>query len=63
MYMETVGENKSSYRIQIKNYPDTFIGDIKIENSKVIIKDNVNEYDDADRNIFIVNTDKIVTDD
>ena len=63
MYMETVGENKSSYRVQIKNYPDTLVDDIKIKNNKVVIKDNVNEYDGSDRNIFIVNTDKIATDD
>lgn len=63
MYMETVGENKSSYRVQIKNYPDTLIGDIKIENSKVVIKNNVNEYDSPDTNVLVVNTDKIVIDD
>ena len=61
--METVGENKSSYRVQIKNYPDTLIGDIKIENSKVVIKNNVNEYDSPDTNVLVVNTDKIVIDD
>ena len=37
MYMETVEENKSSYRVQIKNYPDTNV--LVVNTDKIVIDD------------------------
>lgn len=50
------------YRIQAKNYPGTQISDIIITEHIVNIKGNGNQYDSKDKNVMIINTNRIATD-
>lgn len=54
-------QDEMVYRIQAKNYPGTKIEDITITEHIVTIKTNRNQYDSADNNVLIVNTDQIAT--
>ena len=57
-----IGEcNKSSYRIQVKNYPGTCDDDIKIKGNVLSINGNKNSFDTEDNNILIVNSTLIET--
>ena len=56
-----VEENKKTYRIQVKNYPDTTLDDIVISDCVLTIKGNKNKYCRSDNNILIVNTSRIET--
>ncbi|WP_314329992.1 hypothetical protein [Abiotrophia defectiva] len=51
-----------NYRLQVKNYPNTKLEDIKITNDSVMIKGNVSRYNKEENNILIINTDQIQTD-
>ena len=55
--------NKSSYRIQTKNYPNVCDDDIKIDENVLSINGNKNSFDVEDNNILIVNSTLIETDD
>ena len=55
--------NKSSYRIQAKNYPNVCDDDIKIDENILSINGNKNSFDVEDNNILIVNSTLIETDD
>lgn len=55
--------NKSSYRIQAKNYPNVCDDDIKIDENVLSINGNKNSFDVEDNNILIVNSTLIETDD
>ncbi len=57
-----VEENENSFRIQVKNYPDTTLDDIVISDSVLTIKGNKNKLCSSDNNILIVNSSKIETD-
>ena len=52
----------NKYRVQIKNYGNTTIEDIKVKENVVIIKGNKNEFNPIENNVLIVNTDEIKTD-
>ena len=56
-----IEDNSNSYRIQVKNYPNTTLDDIKISGNTLIIKSNKNTFCASDNNILIVNTSKIKT--
>ena len=51
-----------TYRVQVKNYPNTRLEDIVITDDKVRIKGNSNDYSPEDNNILIINSDHIQTD-
>lgn len=51
-----------TYRVQVKNYPNTRLEDIVITDDRVRIKGNSNDYSPEDNNILIINTDQIQTD-
>lgn len=59
LYIEL--ENNDTFRIQIKNYPDSTLDDITITDHVLTIKGNTNQYNQCDNNILIVKTDQIVT--
>lgn len=66
LYIECLpnkGEDSLTYRIQVKNYPQTALTDITVSGNALTIKGNINEFNPDDHNILIVNTDLIVTDD
>lgn len=54
-------KEKKSYRIQVKNYPDASMDNIKIDGSVLNINGNKNEFDTNDNNILIVNSSSIET--
>lgn len=47
------------YRVQVKNYPNTTLADIKVENEQFIIKKNKNVFNPDDNNVVFINTDRI----
>jgi len=61
--MPKEGQQGLSYRIQVKNYPDTVLDDIVIVKNNMSIKGNRNEFVPGDNNILIVNTKAISTND
>lgn len=66
LYIECLpdkGEDSLTYRIQVKNYPQTALTDITVSGNALTIKGNINEFNPDDHNILIVNTDLIATDD
>lgn len=54
-------KEKKSYRIQVKNYSDVSMDNIKIDGSVLNINGNKNEFDANDNNILIVNSSSIET--
>lgn len=54
--------NDNSFFVQVKNYPNTYLSDIAIKNSKIKIKTNYSNFDANLNNIIIINTDKIQPD-
>lgn len=66
IYLEGVHEDDSSqkaYRIQVKNYPETTLENITVENNELIIRGSRNAFDSDDNNILVVNSLSILTDD
>ncbi len=66
IYVECISQKSQqelSYRIQVKNYPDTALDDIIIRKNSMSIKGNKNEFVPTDNNILVVNTHLISTDD
>ena len=66
IYFECVLDEKQdslSYRVQVKNYPNTSIKDIVISGGAMTIKGNKNKFVQTDNNILIVNTTRIDTTD
>ncbi|WP_195377405.1 AAA family ATPase [Anaerotruncus rubiinfantis] len=66
MYFECISSGEQgglSYRVQAKNYPDTSIEDVVIDDNIMTIKGNNNEFVPTDNNILIVNTTQICTTD
>ena len=64
IYFECASNGKQegkSYRVQVKNYPDTSIADISISEHVVSINGNDNEYVSTDNNILVINTTQIST--
>lgn len=59
LYIEL--EDSNTFRIQIKNYPDSTIEDITITDHVLTIKGNSNQYNYSDNNILVVKTNRIVT--
>ena len=60
IYLEL--ENNDKYRVQVKNYSNTTIEDIKVKENVVFIKGNKNEFNPLENNVLIVNTAEIKTD-
>lgn len=56
-----VEDDSCSYRIQIKNYPNTELRDIKILENTLTIKSNKNTFCPSDNNVLIVNSSLIET--
>lgn len=52
----------TTYRVQVKNYPETTLKDITITSNIVSIKNNQNVYNPSDNNILLINTEQIDTD-
>ena len=66
IYLEGVHEDDSSqksYRIQVKNYPETTLENITVENNELIIRGSRNAFNSDDNNILVVNSLSILTDD
>lgn len=62
IYLECIPDGEvagKTYRIQVKNYPDTTVDDITITEHSLSIKGNRNEFIPADNNILIINTARI----
>lgn len=59
IYIEYVADEKKSYRIQVKNYPNVTIKDILITEHILSIIGNDNEFVPTDNNVLIVNTAQI----
>lgn len=62
IYLECIPNGKEigeTYRIQVKNYPDTAVKNISITDHYLTIKGNANEFVPTDNNIFVVNTTQI----
>lgn len=55
-------EGVEKYRIQVKNYPEVTLADINISKGSVKIKGNYNKYNKDEKNVVIINTNKIDTD-
>jgi hypothetical protein len=49
------------YMIQVKNYPNTTMDDVKVYDNKIVIKGKASIYNEKYSNIIIINTDKIET--
>lgn len=52
-----------SYRVQVKNYPDTSLDKIQITDTFVTINGNENEFLPTDNNIVVINSELIETND
>lgn len=66
MYFQCISSKEQSglsYRVQAKNYPDTSVEDIAIDDNIITIKGNKNEFVPTDNNILVVNTTRICTTD
>ena len=59
IYIECGPDEKKSYRIQVKNYPNATTKDILITEHILSIKGHDNEYVPTDNNVLIVNTAQI----
>lgn len=59
IYIEYMADEKKSYRIQVKNYPNVTTKDILITEHILSIKGNDNEFVPTDNNVLIVNTAQI----
>ena len=66
LYLEDVFDENSerkSYRIQVKNYPETTLKDVIVTENYVSVKNNKNDYITSDNNILVINSNLIETTD
>ncbi|HAK1573827.1 TPA: hypothetical protein H1082_002754, partial [Listeria monocytogenes] len=56
-----VVRDKEEYYIQIKNYPQMTIEDIKIDDKNITILNNKNKYNAVNNNVIVVNSENIET--
>lgn len=66
LYLEDVFDENSerkSYRIQVKNYPETTLKDVIVTENYVSVKNNKSDYITSDNNILVINSNLIETTD